>query len=70
MNKREQNQKEATMKRFLLGETEYAWYKGDLYVVSESGDTLLPPYEGCFTFLETCAEDDAEKAAKVWESQK
>jgi hypothetical protein len=57
------------MKRFLIKDTEYAWYKGSLFVVSDSGDTLLPPHEGTFVFLEECLEEDAESAAQVWEDQ-
>ena len=58
------------MKRFMIKDTEYAWHDGYLYVVSDNGDTLLPPFVGTFTGLEACEESDAEEVAEVWESQK
>lgn len=55
-------------KRFTINNTDYIWKDGGLYV--EGGDTLLPPYEGKWAYLEDCKEKDAKKIAKEWEKQR
>ena len=44
---------------------------GSLLLADATGDTLLPPYDGRYTWLDSVtSEEDAELMAQSWEAQK
>jgi hypothetical protein len=58
------------MNYFDVGEGNYLWKDGELYIGGEGGDTLISGASGKWAWLETCKEDEAKKEAEYWEEQR
>lgn len=56
---------------FDIGKDEFLFYKGDVYLKSDSGDTHVKPFQGKFTWLDSAKDiKEAKNIAKVWVAQK